>query len=237
MKMMPDNHQPEIFRGIVTRLGQIVVGLVILVAVLFLGAGSLSWPWAWLFLGIYLVSVATNSIFLLRSHPETVAERGRPKEMKGWDKLISGLWSVSQFLAIPLLAGLDMRWNWSGTMDFGWHMAGGGLFVLGLAFFGWSMITNAYFSTVVRIQSDRGHGVCDRGPYRWVRHPGYVGTILQSLGAPLLLGSWWALIAGFTAAALIILRTALEDRLLQKELAGYQVYAQQVRYRILPGIW
>ncbi len=99
------------------------------------------------------------------------------------------------------------------------------------------MITNAWFSTVVRIQTERGHTVCEDGPYRYVRHPGYVGFILQSLSTPLLLGSWWALPAGFVAAGSLVVRTRLEDSTLQNELSGYPEYAQKVRYRLIPGVW
>jgi protein-S-isoprenylcysteine O-methyltransferase Ste14 len=109
--------------------------------------------------------------------------------------------------------------------------------MLGLALSGWAMIVNAYFSTAVRIQRERGHTVCRTGPYRFVRHPGYVGYMLQSLGIPLLLGSWWALLPGVTAMALMIIRTAFEDRMLQAELPGYPEYAREVRYRLVPGIW
>jgi protein-S-isoprenylcysteine O-methyltransferase Ste14 len=99
------------------------------------------------------------------------------------------------------------------------------------------MITNAYFSTVVRIQTDRGQTVCSTGPYRFVRHPGYVGTILQSFGLPFLLGSLWALIPGITAVGLMIIRTSFEDRTLQSDLPGYREFVQKVRYRLIPGIW
>ena len=99
------------------------------------------------------------------------------------------------------------------------------------------MIANAYFSTAVRIQTDRGHTVCRTGPYRYVRHPGYLGFILQSIAVPILLGSLWALVPGIVAAALMVVRTALEDRTLQAELLGYQQYSREVRYRLIPGIW
>jgi protein-S-isoprenylcysteine O-methyltransferase Ste14 len=89
----------------------------------------------------------------------------------------------------------------------------------------------------VRIQSDRGQAVCRSGPYRFVRHPGYVGFILQSLGTPLLLGSKWALLPGLITVALMVIRTALEDRFLQGELPGYREYVGQVRYRLVPGVW
>ncbi len=228
---------PEVRSGIANRAAQIVVGAAFLMAVLFLAAGRLDWPWAWVFLAIYLASISINMTLLLQRSPETAAERGRAEGMRGWDKAIGGLWSVMQFLLLPLAAGLDERFGWTGPLAVWVHLAGGVVFALGLALFGWAMITNAYFATIVRIQAERGHAVCDSGPYRFVRHPGYVGTFLQSLGAPLLLGSAWALVPGGLAVALIVLRTAFEDRTLQEELDGYQEYAARVRWRLLPGAW
>jgi protein-S-isoprenylcysteine O-methyltransferase Ste14 len=99
------------------------------------------------------------------------------------------------------------------------------------------MISNAHFATVVRVQADRGHAVCHTGPYRFVRHPGYIGGIIQSLALPLVLGSLWAFIPGVLAALLLVARTALEDQTLQEELPGYTEYVQQVHYRLLPGVW
>jgi len=99
------------------------------------------------------------------------------------------------------------------------------------------MAANIYFSTTVRIQDDRGHRVVSSGPYQFVRHPGYVGMILIYLGAPIMLGSWWALIPGGLNGVAFIVRTALEDRTLQNELSGYSDYAGRVPYRLLPGVW
>ncbi|MFQ5875494.1 MAG: methyltransferase family protein, partial [Dehalococcoidia bacterium] len=99
------------------------------------------------------------------------------------------------------------------------------------------MASNAFFSMTVRIQEDRGHTVATGGPYRYVRHPGYVGTILFQIATPLMLGSVWAFIPCGLAALLIVVRTALEDRTLHEELDGYKEYAQRVRYRLLPGLW
>jgi protein-S-isoprenylcysteine O-methyltransferase Ste14 len=235
-KIITENRK-KLTAGITARFIQIGAGLVFLAGILFLSVGNFLWPWAWIFLGIYLVSILINGLLLLRIHPETVAERGRPKDMKTWDKIIAGLWSLAQFLLIPLLAGLDYRWGWSSSPDLLSHITGVFLFALGLGLFGWAMVTNSYFSTIVRIQHERSQMVCDQGPYRFVRHPGYVGTILQSVGIPLLLGSYWALIPGAMAILLILIRAALEDHMLQADLPGYADYAQQVRYRILPGIW
>jgi protein-S-isoprenylcysteine O-methyltransferase Ste14 len=233
----PTENRPNVAAGIAARVLQIVIGFGLLAAVLFLAAGRLDWLWAWVLLGIYLVGVAINAVFMLRNNLETIAERGRPREMKDWDKVVSGLWSLAQFLVLPLVAGLDVRFGWTRELSAAWQIAGAVVFAVGLGLFGWAMVTNAYFSTAVRIQSDRGQTVCRTGPYRFVRHPGYVGTIVQSLGIPLLLGSLWALIPGVTAAALMIVRTALEDRTLRAELPGYRDFVQEVRYRLVPGIW
>ena len=223
--------------GILRRFGQVATVFAIQALILFLAAGRLNWTWAWVFLIICLVSVLINSAFMLATSPETIAERGRGKEMRNWDKIISGLCSITLFLAVPLVAGLDERSGWSQVSNAGYNLSGAVMLALGLGLGGWAMIANAYFSTVVRIQTDRGHSVCRTGPYRFVRHPGYVGFTLQSLGTPLLLGSLWALIPGLTAAILMIIRTSLEDRMLQAELPGYRDFVQEVRYRLLPGVW
>jgi protein-S-isoprenylcysteine O-methyltransferase Ste14 len=150
---------------------------------------------------------------------------------------VSGLWAAAQYLALPLVAGLDARFGWSALLDVGWHWLGAGTFAGGLALISWAMMVNTYFSTVVRVQRERGQTVCRTGPYRYVRHPGYAGILLQSLGIPVLLGTWWALIPGIAAIGLMVIRTVFEDRLLRAELAGYQAYAQDVRFRLVPGIW
>jgi protein-S-isoprenylcysteine O-methyltransferase Ste14 len=233
----PTENHPNVAAGIVMRFGQIAIVFVFQALILFLAAGRLNWTWAWVFLGICIVSVSINSAFMMRTSPETVAERGRPKEMKVWDQVVGGLWSLAQYLVLPLVAGLDVRFGWTQELSAPGHVAGGVVLAVGLGLFGWAMIANAYFSTAVRIQSDRGQTVCRTGPYRFVRHPGYVGAILQSLGTPFLLGSLWALVPGITAATLMTIRTSLEDRMLQAELPGYRDFAQEVRYRLVPGIW
>jgi protein-S-isoprenylcysteine O-methyltransferase Ste14 len=205
--------------------------------ILFLVSGRLDWTWAWVFLGIYLVSISINSAFMIRGSPETIAERGRPKEMRNWDKLIGGSWGLVQFVVLPLVASLDARLGWTRELSAPWHLGGAVVFAGGLALSGWAMITNAFFSTAVRIQTDRGHTVCRTGPYRLIRHPGYLGTVLQSIAIPILLGSSWALIPGVAAVALMVIRTTIEDRTLQAELAGYRDYAQEVRYRLVPRLW
>ncbi|WP_428633738.1 methyltransferase family protein, partial [Sedimenticola sp.] len=107
----------------------------------------------------------------------------------------------------------------------------------GYAFAAWALAENAFFSSVVRIQVDRGHVVCDSGPYRFVRHPGYTGSILPLFGTVLALSSVWTVIPAVVASIITVIRTALEDRTLQDELPGYRDYVRRVRFRLFPGIY
>jgi protein-S-isoprenylcysteine O-methyltransferase Ste14 len=233
----PTNDRPNLIAGILSRFGAIVFMLALEAAILFLAAGRLDWIWAWIFIGINLAVVLVNGTILMSTNPEIVAERGRPKEVKDWDKAVSGLWALAQYLAIPLVAGLDVRFSWTRGLGIAWNIAGAVVFTAGMALFGWAMITNAYFSTAARIQTDRGQTVCRSGPYRFVRHPGYSGTVLQSVGTSFLLGSIWSLIPTTAAVACMIVRTVLEDRMLQNELAGYRDFVRDIPYRLVPGIW
>jgi protein-S-isoprenylcysteine O-methyltransferase Ste14 len=227
----------SLWGNIAKRMVQVVVIVVFMAVVLFLSSGRLSWIWAWIFIGLNLIGVLINTTILLCYSPDTIAERAEAEGMKDWDKIVSGLWAVAYYVLMLLVAGLDTRFVWTPPLALSLYITGGIVFVLGFAFFSWAMISNAHFAAVVRIQAEGRQTVCTTGPYRFVRHPGYVGAILQSLAAPLLLGSLWALIPGGVAALLMITRTALEDQTLHQELDGYRDYAQQVRYRLLPGIW
>lgn len=227
----------KIVSGIVARGGQLLFMFVFLGLVLFLGAGTLRWTAAWIYLGISLVVVLINTFFMLRTSPETVAERGQAKGWKDWDKLVSGFFGLMQYLILPLVAALDTRFHWSGEIGKTWQGSGAVVYIASMAVTSWSMITNAYFSTAARIQTDRGQQVCRAGPYQYIRHPGYAGIVIQSMSMAILLGSLWALIPALIAAVLIIIRTSLEDRMLQQELAGYKEYSQAVKYRLVPGVW
>ncbi len=229
--------RPGLAAAAATRMVTVFIVLALQGVILFAAAGRLDWPEAWIFLGINLAVILANGVFMLRNGLETIAERGRPREFKTWDKVAGGLWGIMYYLAVPITAGLDARYGWTRGMGIAWNIAGGVVFAAGMALFSWAMISNAYFSTAARIQSDRGQTVCRTGPYRFVRHPGYIGAILQSPGTSLLLGSLWSLIPAAAAVTSMIVRTALEDRMLQNELAGYKDYAKDVAFRLIPGIW
>jgi protein-S-isoprenylcysteine O-methyltransferase Ste14 len=235
--MSPSEDRPSLATGIALRIGAIAFFLILEAVILFVAAGRLDWTWAWIYLAICVGTVLVNGTLMFRASPETIAERGRPGETQTWDKVVSGLWSLALYLLLPLVAGLDVRFAWSGDLAVAWNVAGAAVLVAGLGLAAWAMLANAYFSTAVRIQGDRGQTVCRSGPYRLVRHPGYVGFILQSFGTALVLVSLWALVPGVAAASLMVIRTALEDRFLQAELPGYRDYTRDVRHRLVPGIW
>ncbi len=208
----------------------------LLLAALLLAAGRLGYWQGWVYGGCTFLLLAVNFL-ILRGRPDLLQERLSPgKGMKSWDKLYFALSSPLYFAAI-VLAALDAgRFAWGPAVPAWVSLLGCGLYLLGQAIHFWAKATNRWFATVVRIQTDRGQRVCTRGPYRFVRHPGYAGGLLFMLATPLLLGSWLALIPQAIAAALLVLRTYLEDRTLQAELPGYAQYARKVRHRLCP-IW
>jgi protein-S-isoprenylcysteine O-methyltransferase Ste14 len=203
---------------------------------LFLPAGTLAWPNAWVYLALFLLVLIASSIY---TDPELLRdERGVGKTgRKGWDLGLVSMYGILTSIAVPILAGLDWRYGWSSAIPLWLIVLAVIVYVLGWAFGLWAMAVNRFFSKVVRIQHERGHHVIDKGPYRYVRHPGYVGGIIHNLGTPIILGSWLALIPAALAGLLMIIRTSLEDRTLQDELEGYKAYTDQVRYRLIPGIW
>jgi protein-S-isoprenylcysteine O-methyltransferase Ste14 len=221
-------------RAVRKRMLQVVITYLVLAAILFISSGQLNWLWAWIYLGVGLGILVINSIIL---PAELIAERGQPRDnVKRWDRVLTTLAGLPT-VGVPIVAGLDQRFGWSSQMVPLVHITGLTFFALGQGLFSWAMASNKYFSTLVRIQMERGHTVATSGPYRYVRHPGYTGYVVSYLGMALALGSLWAIIPVGLIACLLVIRTALEDRTLQDELSGYKEYAQRVRYRLLPGVW
>jgi len=214
---------------------QVVVQFLVLAAILFISSGRLNWVWAWAYLGVGVGILAIN---LLVMSPELIAERGQigKEDIKGWDRVLTTL-SILPTLGTPIVAGLDERFGWSPPLAMAIQVVALILFALSQGLFTWGMASNKFFSTSVRIQMDRDHTVASGGPYRYVRHPGYVGYIISAFATSLALGSLWGLIPAGLTMCLLVVRTALEDRTLQDELDGYKEYAAEVRYRLLPGIW
>lgn len=223
-------------RSGINRIITVLAMLVVIGVILFSLAGRLDWWEAWAFLILYLGGIIANGLWSLRHNPEVINERGRiGKNAKAWDKIIGVLYALFLFGTF-VIAGLDVRQAWS-TAPLWIKVLGGLAFLVSLAITNWAMKTNTFLSTFVRIQDERGHTTVSGGPYRFVRHPMYVGILFMSAGMPLLLGSWWALIPGLITIILFFVRTALEDKTLLAELPGYVEYSQKVRYRLIPGIW
>jgi len=213
--------------------------MLLLPMVLFIAAGRLNWVWGWVYVGIAVLATFISRIIVIRTNPDLIVERAQfleKEDVKGWDRMILFFVLVGP-LAMLIVAGLDERFGWSPQIPLALQFVALAIMMLGYVVGTWAMAVNRYFSAVVRIQKDRGHTVVSDGPYRFVRHPSYATGIVSCLVTPIMLGSLWALIAGGLTVILYIVRTALEDRTLQEELAGYKEYAQQVRYRLLPGVW
>jgi len=216
------------------RMLGVVAQVVFVAALIFISAGNLRWLWGWVYVGVYVALVVLNAVVLPK---EVIAERGRSRQnVKGWDKTLAKL-SVLPAVAGLIVPGLDERFGWAPELSLGVHLAGLALLVLGQLLFTWGMASNRFFSTGVEVQAERGHAVASGGPYRFVRHPGYLGYIGMWLASPLVLGSAWGLIPAAINGVYFVLRTALEDRTLQAELSGYREYTQRVRYRLVPGVW
>jgi len=238
MGPLPANEaQPANWRALLKRVVAVFVVILVMDLLLFVPAGRLDWSAAWILSLLYGVFLLAYAVWGTLKAPDLLKERSRVAEnVKGWDKVIMAVYTVL-LLATLVLAGLDVgRSRWS-DMPLALQVLGlAGLFPAGGIIF-WTIVTNTYLGRMVRIQEDRGHQVVTGGPYRYVRHPMYVGIILLFPCMTLFLGSWWALVPASLIAMLMVIRTALEDRTLRAELPGYAEYAQRTRYRLLPGVW
>jgi len=225
--------------GIVVLVGTFV-GPFVEGALLFACAGTMALPRAWFFVAVSLVGMFGQIALVAAKNPELVNHRGRwkqKKDAKGWDKPLVTSYGLLAFYAVPIVIGLDVgRYAWS-SLGLWSAVVGTALFAFGTVVITWAMLVNTHFETVVRIQTDRNHQVTTSGPYAFIRHPGYVAASLWAFSGPLIVGSLYALIPAALATLVLIYRTALEDKTLQRELPGYADYAAQVPHRLLPGLW
>jgi len=229
----PVSSTPKLKRTI-----QALAMLGLLTAAVFGSAGRIDWIRGWICLIAYILAMSTAAALIKLKNPALLEARAnwRHKDTKSFDKIFLAIYLPLIFIQ-PALAGLDaVRFRWS-SMPFATVYAGIALYVIATAIIGWTMTVNPFAESTVRIQTDRGHKTVTTGPYRIVRHPMYVGAISMYIGAPLIFGSLWALVAGGLIAALFIWRTAMEDRTLRRELPEYEQFAAVTRYRLLPGVW
>ncbi|HSN93742.1 MAG TPA: isoprenylcysteine carboxylmethyltransferase family protein [Anaerolineaceae bacterium] len=232
---MKNQKAPKIIRIVVMLL--LVLGVIPLLPILI--SGNWGWWQAWLLAGVFVLGFLVSRAIAARKTPDILKEcanYNQHENTQPWDKWLSPAVAFGSVF-ILLVAGLDAKYRWSAGFSGLVELIGLLLILCGYLLGSYAFITNAFFSGTVRIQDERGHKVVSNGPYGWLRHPGYLGSLITNLGIPLLLDSAWAFIPAIFFGILFILRTRLEDRFLQQNLPGYRDYAQKVRYRLFPGVW
>ena len=220
------------------KLHNIIVSFLVMsvfIIALFVAAGSIHWLWAWVLTVVLLLS---NVISILLLDPALIEERTGVK--KGYERRdVPFAFIIGRFgpLAILIVSGLDFRFGWSPSLSIIYAISGLVILLVGYIPVFWAMYENRFFSGVVRIQDERGHHVINTGPYHFIRHPGYLGSVIFLLALPFVLMSYWALIPAAFTIIITIARIVLEENTLKRELTGYEEYMQQVRFRLVPGIW
>jgi protein-S-isoprenylcysteine O-methyltransferase Ste14 len=232
---MSDPKKPQVLRIVVMLLLVLVVFPLLPILI----SGQWDWWQAWIMGVLFLLTFIISRAIAGRKNPGILKERvnyNRHENTQPWDKWLSPVVAFGSIF-ILIIAGLDALFNWSDGFSFTLEMVGLALIIVGYVLGSYAFVANAFFSGTVRLQEERGHKVVSSGPYGWIRHPGYMGSLVASVGMPLLLDSGWAFVPAVVFGAFFVLRTHLEDRFLQTNLPGYQEYAQKVRYRLLPGVW
>lgn len=195
-------------------------------------AGRIDIPFFWAYLLVCAVSFTVATLIIERElFQERIRPGGQPLKLRYYALLLPPIvhWCI---------AGLDVgRFHWSDSVPLILKVAGLAIFASALALITWAMRTNRFFSSIIRLQEDRGHELVSGGPYRWVRHPGYIAGFLFCVSSGIALGSWLSLVPAVPCVPLLLNRTVAEDRFLKNNLKGYSAYAQAVRYRWVPGIW
>ena len=218
----------------------IAVELAVFAALLFGAAGTIFWPAAWVYLILFFGGVIGLTTWLARADPALLDERMKSPVQKSqplWDKILLPLMIVV-WCGWFVLMGLDaVRFRWSPLMPVPVQCMGAVMLLVSFWMFARVYRENTFLAPVVKIQDERHHHVISSGPYAIVRHPLYATMIVYLPGNALLLGSWWGLAGGLLLFGCIVIRTALEDRKLQRELPGYVEYASRVRYRLIPYVW
>ena len=211
--------------------------LLFFLVITFIIAGRLDYWQGWVFNGLNFFFIFITYIVLI-DRKDLIKERLKPgKGMKTWDRMYYAI-STPLFFVMFIISILDAgRFYWEPAIPFIIILLGIILYSIGQIIVIWAKKANKFFSSVVRIQSDRKQIVCSNGPYRFIRHPGYLGGIIFTIVTPFLLGSFWGLIPAIIAIVIVFIRTYLEDETLKQELTGYIEYSKKVKYRIIPLLW
>jgi protein-S-isoprenylcysteine O-methyltransferase Ste14 len=233
---MEPHDKKSLWRGVI----RLLVIVPLMLGALLLSAGTWRWWEAWAYTITGLLLLIGSRAYLILKHPDLALERAQAHEMedvKEWDRFLMPFTALIGPFLSWIVAGLDQRFGWSPDLPNWIQIIALIVIQLGSLIGYWAMVANRFFSSQVRIQTDRDHQVVKEGPYRYLRHPGYAGGLLSWLAAPIFFSSWWVTIPMILVIIASFFRTALEDRTLREELPGYEEYTQQTKYRLLPGIW
>lgn len=214
-----------------------VIGLAIYTLLLLGIPWEWNWAMGWVFLILTFGITGVEMYILNLKNPELIRERVKPAgQPKPFDRILSKV-VVYGSLTFLVVAGLDRRFGWSLQLPLVAQIVASILYAGFLFFSNWAMQTNRFFSSVVRIQSDRGQTVCKEGPYRVVRHPGYAGAMFSCWLMPLILSTLWMYVPVVIVTGLLVIRILLEEKTLREELPGYVQYTKETKYRVIPGVW
>ncbi len=220
----------------------IALNLILLVFYLLvpiIASGDWKWLNGWIYFFTNLSFFVFSRIIAIRADPGIIRERitaSSKEDTKSWDKKVMPAMIIFPVI-VSLIAGLSLRFSWQPAVSSELAFIGLIIYILANSFATWAMAVNTFFSSQVRIQTDRGHRVVSDGPYKFIRHPAYLSGLVSLFSGALLLGSYWALIPAVIGSPFFFVRTSLEDQTLQAELPGYHEYAQKVRFRLIPGVW
>ncbi len=221
-------------RSILVQTIALIIGLVIL----FISAGTLNWLRGWIYAGIVSIYWVISTVVMARVNPEMLNARGSvvKEGTKGFEKTWIVIYPTLTFVNLVVMGFDAVRFQWS-SMPLWLAILGIIILIPACVIGAWAMIANKFFEWTARIQNDRQQYICTTGPYKIMRHPGYASLIVSILAYPFILGSWWGFVIGVILAIIIVIRTALEDSMLQNELQDYREYAKQVKYRLIPLVW
>lgn len=218
----------------------LLLSLIVSPLALFLAAGTFNWGMGWISIGVIFGGSILSRVIMAAKNPDLVKERATgmdARDSKAFDRWLVPIIGIFGPMLTFIIAGLNKRFGWLPEVSFTLEIAGVVGVILAFLITTWAMVVNRYFSSVVRIQTDRHQQVIMEGPYRFVRHPAYAGSVVGSIMMPFMLGSFWALIPGILTSVAIFIRTGYEDRTLQAELPGYIEYLRKTPKKLIPGIW
>jgi protein-S-isoprenylcysteine O-methyltransferase Ste14 len=236
---MDERKNKEFRKSLIKQIILSCLMLSIQITIFFISAGHFDIPRAWIFFSVTFVYLIVSTTALFKLNPELLVQRLKRKRegSKLWDEILVRVCNLTVLIVVPAIAGLDVgRFHWS-SLSIHFAVLGFTLYIISSILTNWAMIVNPHFEQTVRMQKDRGHQVITTGPYKTVRHPGYLGGILFTLSIPLIIGGVFTFIPAGIYLLLMIIRTLFEDRTLHRELNGYSEYAKRVRYRLFPWIW